>query len=136
MHSCLVSIVSLLGLIAGAAYADTPPKRSKNFSGNYETLVKDQKVKPQIAECIATGRDLVANSRIYDRLGFTSEDIAAAKNIDKAQKYSAADATKVSTTIAVSGEARLRNGSSWDRINLHCGISGGKIKAISLTKTK
>ncbi|MCK1975332.1 hypothetical protein LNK20_21855, partial [Bacillus safensis] len=71
----VVSAIFTLGFCA-AAHADAVPKRSKDFTGNYQTLVKDQRVAPQIADCIASGYDYVKKSKKYDRLGFTKDDIS------------------------------------------------------------
>ncbi|KXF77487.1 hypothetical protein ATN84_08935 [Paramesorhizobium deserti] len=128
-------MIMFTSLIAtGAAHAETPPKKSRDFRGNYETLVKDQHASPEMAECIATGYDLVKKSKKFDRLGFTQEDIGKAKVDRKPGKFSARDHTKVSTVIAVSGEARPRTDSTnWADITLRCGISKkGKVKAIEI----
>ncbi|PYE89754.1 type IV secretion system effector BspC [Phyllobacterium leguminum] len=120
-------------LIAGAAYADTPPKRSRDFQGSYQTLVKDQHASPRIADCIATGYDLVKMSRIFDRLGFTEEDIGKARTVRKMGPFSDRDATKISSVISVAGQARPRaNSTNWADITLRCGIVRGRIKAIEI----
>ncbi|GAB1581839.1 type IV secretion system effector BspC [Phyllobacterium phragmitis] len=120
-------------IAAGAAHAETPPKKSKDFKGNYETLVKDQHASPEMAECIATGYDLVKKSKKFDRLGFTQEDIGKAKVDKKASKFSDKDHTEVSTVIAVPGEARPRTDSTnWADITLRCGMAKGKIKAVEI----
>lgn len=89
--------------IAGTAHADAVPKRSKDFTGNYQTLVKDQQASPQVADCIASAYDYVKKSKKYDRLGFTKDDIAAATTNDKSSKFSAKDTSKVSAVISVPG---------------------------------
>ncbi|MCX2696291.1 MULTISPECIES: type IV secretion system effector BspC [Ochrobactrum] len=117
--------------VAGAAHADSVPKRSKDFTGNYQTLVKDQQASPQVADCVASAYDYVKKSKKYDRLGFTKDDISAATTNDKSAKFSTKDARKVSAVISVPGEARRKTGGTqWDTITLRCGISGGKLKAI------
>jgi hypothetical protein len=132
----ILSAIFTLG-IAGAAHADAVPKRSKDFTGNYQTLVKDQKASPQVADCIASAYDYVKKSKKYDRLGFTKDDIAAATTNDKSSKFSAKDASKVSAVISVPGEARTKSGGTeWDTITLRCGITGGKLKAIELAPGK
>ncbi|MFD1197447.1 type IV secretion system effector BspC [Brucella gallinifaecis] len=132
----IFSAIVTLG-IAGTAYADAIPKRSKDFTGNYQTLVKDQKASPQVANCIASAYDYVKKSKKYDRLGFTREDIAAAKTNKKSSKFSSKDASKVSAVISVSGEARSKNsGTQWDAVTLRCGITDGKLKAIELVSHK
>lgn len=128
----ILSVIFTLGL-AGAANADTVPKRSKNFTGNYQTLVKDQQASPQIADCIASAYDYVKNGKKYDRLGFTKDDIADATTNDTSSKFSAKDARKVSAVISVPGEARPQaGGAQWDTITVRCGITGGKLKAIEI----
>jgi hypothetical protein len=120
-------------LITGAAYAETPPKRSGNFLGNYQTLVKNQHASPRIASCIATGYDLVRKNKTFDRLGFTEEDIGKARTNRKASKFSADDPTQVSSVIEIQGQARPRaNTTKWRDITLRCGIVRGKIRAIEI----
>jgi len=132
----ILSAIFTLGL-AGAAHADTVPKRSKNFTANYQTLVKDQQASPQVADCIASARDYVAIGKKYDRLGFTKNDIAAATTNDKSSKFSAKDGRKVSAVISVPGEARPKDGGTkWDTITLRCGITSGKLKAIEIVTAK
>jgi hypothetical protein len=131
----ILSAIFTLG-IAGAAHADAVPKRSKDFTGNYQTLAKDQQASPQVADCIASAYDYVKKSKKYDRLGFTKADIAAATTNDKSSKFSAKDASKVSAVISVPGEARNRSGAQWDTITLRCGITGGKLKAIEVAPGK
>lgn len=138
MKSTQVILASIFALgFSAAAHADAVPKRSKDFTGNYQTLVKDQQVAPQIADCIASAYDYVKKSRRYDRLGFTNDDISNAATDDKSSKFSAADPRKVSAVISVPGEARNKNASTkWDSIVLRCGIASGKIKAIELVPNK
>lgn len=118
--------------------ADVVPKRSHNYNGNYQTLLKDQKVSPLIADCIATGYDLVKTAKNYDRLGFTKADIAAAKTNNNPSGFSMKNSAqsskaKVSKVISIPGEARLHKvGYKWDNIILRCGINKGKITAIEL----
>lgn len=132
----IISAIVALGF-STAAHADAVPKRSKDFTGNYQTLVKDQQATPQIADCIASAYDYVKKSKKYDRLGFTKDDISAAVTNDKSSKFSARDPRKVSAVISVPGEARSKGGAAnWDSITLRCGISGGKLKAIELTSNK
>ena len=132
----ILSAIFAIGF-AAVAHADAVPKHSKNFTGNYQTLVKDQGASPQIADCIASAYDYIKKSRKYDRLGFTKDDISAAKTNSKSSKFSARDPRRVSAVIAVPGEARVKNGSTqWDTITLRCGISGGKLKAIELVPSK
>lgn len=132
----ILSAILTLG-VAGVAHADTVPKRSKDFTGNYQTLVKDQQASPQIAGCIATAYDYVKNSKKYDRLGFTKDDIANATTNEKSSKFSTKDPRKVSAVISVPGEARNKTGGTqWDTIYLRCGITGGKLKAIELLPAK
>lgn len=133
-----IVVSALLALaLTGAAAADTVPKRSRDFTGNYQTLVKDQRASPQVADCIASAYDYVKKNRKYDRLGFTKDDIAAVTIDEKSGKFSAKDARKVSAVIAVPGEARIRNiGAKWDGVTLRCGIANGKLKAIELVQTK
>lgn len=132
MRTSFITAFSLLSFAAGSALADVPPKRSKNFTGNYQTLVKDQQASPTIADCIATAYDVTAKSRSYDRLGFTKSDIAASKTEAKTQKFSTKDSTSVSEIISVPGEARQRKGDGWSAITLRCGIRDGKLKAIEI----
>ncbi|MBB4092721.1 hypothetical protein HGG72_09780 [Ochrobactrum pecoris] len=132
----IISAIFALGFSA-AAHADAVPKRSKDFTGNYQTLVKDQQAAPQVADCIASAYDYVKKSKKYDRLGFTKDDISSAETNDKSSKFSTSDPRKVSAVISVPGEARNKNASTkWDGITLRCGITGGKLKAIELTTNK
>jgi len=132
----IFSAIFALGFSA-AAHADAVPKRSKDFTGNYQTLVKDQRVAPQIADCIASGYDYVKKSKKYDRLGFTKDDISDAQTDDKSSKFSTSDPRKVSAVISVPGEARNKGVSAkWDSITLRCGITDGKLKAIELAPNK
>ncbi|CUW44282.1 hypothetical protein B3286c1_1609 [Brucella vulpis] len=111
------------------------PKRTKDFTANYQTLVKDQQASPQVADCIASGYDYVKKSRKYDRLGFTKADIAAATTSGKSAKFSAKDAKKVSAIISVPGETRIKSvGYKWDSITLRCGITRGKLQAIEIVR--
>lgn len=130
----LLSTIFTLGLI-GAANADVVPKHSKDFTANYQTLVKDQQASPQVADCIASAYDYVKKSKKYDRLGFTKNDIAAVSISSKPAKFSSTDRRRISTVISVPGEARTKAG-GWDSISLRCGISNGKLKAIELAPTK
>src|SRR5690606_35451080 len=119
------------------AQADAVPKRTKDFNGNYQTLVKDQQANPQVADCIASAYDYVKKSKKYDRLGFTKDDISSAETIDKSSKFSVSDPRKVSAVISVPGEARNKGVSAkWDSIMLRCGITHGKLKAIELAPNK
>lgn len=130
----ILSAVFAFGFTA-AAQADAVPKRTKDFTANYQTLVKDQQASPQVADCIASGYDYVKKSRKYDRLGFTKADIAAAATSDKSAKFSAKDAKKVSAIISVPGEARIKSvGYKWDSITLRCGITRGKLQAIEIVR--
>ncbi|PWL18051.1 hypothetical protein DKP76_09990 [Falsochrobactrum shanghaiense] len=132
----ILSAIFALGFTV-AAHADAIPKRSKDFKANYQTLTQDQKAAPQIAECVASAYDYVKKSKKYDRLGFTQNDIAAAATSNKTIKFSTHDPRKVTSVIAVSGEARPKtNSTHWDSITLRCGIAGGKLKAIELVTTK
>ena len=132
----ILSAIFALGFTV-AAHADAVPKRSKDFKGNYQTLTQDQKAAPQIAECIASAYDYVKKSRKYDRLGFTQSNISAATTSSKTIKFSSRDPRKVTSVIAISGEARPKSNSThWDGITLRCGIAGGKLRAIELVTTK
>ncbi|MDR6431197.1 type IV secretion system effector BspC [Brucella pseudogrignonensis] len=136
MKSTRIILFAILTLgITGAACADAVPKRSKDFTGNYQTLVKDQQASPQIAGCIASAYDYVKNSKKYDRLGFTKDDISNATTNQKSSKFSAKDGRKVSAVISVPGEARNKAG-GWDGISVRCGITSGKLKAIEIVATK
>lgn len=122
---------------AFAAHADAVPKRSRDFTGNYQTLVKDQQASPQVADCIASAYDYVKKSRKYDRLGFTKDDISAAKTSAKSTKFSTQDPRTVSAVISVPGEARAKSGGTqWDNITLRCGVTNGKLKALELVTNK
>lgn len=130
--SLLLAAVFVTGFTTAAA-ADAVPPHSKDFAGNYRTLVADQKAPPAVADCIASAYDYVKKSPRYDRLGFTQADIAAAKTNTKPAKFSAKDPRKVSAVIAVPGEARIKSiGTKWDGITLRCGLVSGKLKAIEL----
>ena len=132
----IVSAIFALGFSV-AAHADAVPKRTKDFTGNYQTLVKDQQAAPQVADCIASAYDYVKKSKKYDRLGFTKDDISAAETNDKSSKFSTSDPRKVSAVISVPGEARNKGASTkWDSIMLRCGITDGKLKAIELAPNK
>ncbi|MGU3398458.1 type IV secretion system effector BspC [Brucellaceae bacterium D45D] len=119
------------------AHADRVPTRSKDFTGNYQTLIKDQQASPQVADCVAAAYDFVKKDKKYDQLGFTKDDLASANISQKATKFSAKDPRKVSSVLTVPGEARIKaTGYQWDGINLRCGISNGKLTAIEFVKTK
>ncbi|MBB5701557.1 hypothetical protein FHS76_001408 [Ochrobactrum daejeonense] len=134
MKSTQIILTSIFALgFSAVAHADAVPTHSKDFAGNYQTLVKDQQAAPRIADCIASAYDYVKKSKKYDRLGFTKDDISGAKTNDKPSKFSTGDARKMSAVISVAGEARNRNASAkWDSIVLRCGIAHGKLKAIEL----
>lgn len=138
MKSTKLIISALLALgFASAAQADTVPKRTKDFTANYQILVKDRQASPQVADCIASAYDYVKKSKKYDRLGFTQDDISSAETNDKSGKFSTGDSRKVSAVISVPGEARKKGASAtWDSITLRCGITGGKLKAIELAPGK
>ena len=132
----IVSAIFALGFSA-AAHADAVPKRTKDFTGNYQTLAKDQQAAPQVADCIASAYEYVKKSKKYDRLGFTKDDISSAETNDKSSKFSTNDPRKVSAVISVPGEARAKGASAkWDSITLRCGITSGKLKAIELKPNK
>ena len=132
----IFSAILALGFSA-AAHADAVPKRTKDFTANYQILVKDRQASPQVADCIASAYDYVRKSKKYDRLGFTGEDISSAQSTDKSEKFSSRDPSKVSAVISVPGEARNRGVSAtWDSITLRCGITGGKLTAIELAPAK
>ncbi|WP_343314104.1 hypothetical protein AAIB41_02870 [Brucella sp. BE17] len=125
-----------LGFTA-AANAAKIPTRSKDFTGNYQTLIKDQQASPQVADCVAAAYDFVKKDKKYDQLGFTKDDLAAAQTSQKAAKFSDEDPRKVSSILTVPGEARIKaTGYQWDGINLRCGITDGKLTAIEFVKTK
>ncbi|RCS24421.1 hypothetical protein DUT91_09110 [Phyllobacterium salinisoli] len=131
MATIFVSLIA-----AGVAHAETPPKKTRDFRGNYQTLVKDQHASPQTADCIATGYDLVKKSKKFDRLGFTEEDIGKVKVNQKSGKFSDKDPRKVSAVISVQGQARPRNDSTnWADVTLRCGITKGKLQAIEIRTT-
>lgn len=120
-----------------AAHADSVPTRSKDFIGNYQTLVKDQQASAQVADCLAAAYDYVKINKKYDRLGFTKADISAAKSSQKSTTFSKKDSRKVSSILTVPGEARIKaNGYQWDNVNVRCGITNGKLAAIELVQTK
>lgn len=130
-------ILSILFAFVGAAEADTVPKRSRDFTGNYQNLVKEQHASPQVADCIASGYDFVKKHKKYDRLGFTADDISDVEINEKSGKFSTKDPRTVSAVIAVPGEARIKSvGYKWDGVVLRCGITNGKLKAIELVQTK
>ncbi|EXL05834.1 type IV secretion system effector BspC [Brucella anthropi] len=132
----IISAILALGFTT-AANADSVPKRSKDFTGNYQTLVKDQQAAPQVADCVASAYDYVKKSKKYDRLGFTKDDISSAETNDKSAKFSTSDPRKVSAVISVPGEARTKGASTkWDSVTLRCGITDGKLKAIELAPNK
>lgn len=128
----ILSAICATGL-ATLAHADPAPKHSTDFKANYETLTKDQKAPPAVAECIASAYDFVKKSKEFDRLGFTALDISAAKTINKTASFSKSDPRKISKVIEVSGEARPKiDSSNWKPIKLRCGLNKGKLKAIEL----
>ncbi|PQA75373.1 type IV secretion system effector BspC [Brucella oryzae] len=132
----ILSTIFTFGFIA-AAHADAIPKRSKDFTTNYQMLVKDRKASPQVADCIATAYDFVKKSKKYDRLGFTQDDISSAKTDDKSSEFSTRDPRKVSAVISVPGEARIKRiGYKWDDVAVRCGITNGKLQAIEFVQTK
>ncbi len=121
----LVSTIALVSI--GYAQAGDLPKKTTNFQGNYQTLTKDRKVDDQLAQCIATGHDLIAKDKDLDRLGFTNENLAATKR-SKTQKKNPA------TNIKVQGEARSRALGKWSPVELSCDFKQGKISGIKLSK--
>ncbi len=122
---------------AAVAHADNIPPRSKDFTGNYQTLVKDQNASPQVADCVAAAYDYVKKDKKYDQLGFTKDDLAAATTDNNASKFSKKDSRDVSSVLTVPGEARIKaTGYQWDGINVRCGVTGGKLTAIEFVQTK
>ncbi len=116
----LVSAI-MLGTIS-YAQANNLPQKTSNYQGNYQTLTKDRKLDDQLAQCIATGHDLVAKHKNYDRLGFTDENLAQTKR----------KKTKTTSSALVRGEARLRKTGKWAPIELSCDFKQSKISAIKL----
>lgn len=108
------------------AYANSVPKPTKNYKGNFETLTKDQKVPVNIATCLATAHDLVTAKSKYDRYGFTSDEIKKAKISYTSDK-------KVEL-ISVKGTARDRSTVKWQDITVNCKLQNGKIIAIDTQK--
>ncbi len=138
MKSTPIALSALISLgFVSAALADQAPPRSRDFTANYRTLVKNQKAAPPVADCIATAYDYVKKNRKYDRLGFTQDDISAASTDTHAAKFSKSDPRKVSAVISVPGEARLKSvGYKWDSVTLRCGLTRGKLQAIELAPEK
>lgn len=123
-----IAISAIALTCATYANADMLPKKSSNYQGNYETLTKDRKADDQLAQCIATGHDLVAKDKYYDRLGFTDENLAQTTRLkskeEKAEK------------LDVRGEARSRKTGNWSPVQLSCNFSSGKISGIKLSDLK
>ena len=117
---------------ANPAHADPLPARSSSFAGNYRTLVEDQKAPAAVARCIATAHDYAAKGRLYDRLGFTRDDIVAAVAAPHQGAFSATDPRAVTSTLAISGEGRRRNSGDWVKITLRCGERADRLAAIEL----
>ena len=82
--------------------------------------MQHQHASPRVAECIATGYDYAASSRLYDRLGFTQTDIS--------------NASVRPAAIMVSGEARRRTNSDWVDVTLNCVSAKGKLIAINIKR--
>lgn len=130
----MITAIFSVGFFA-VAHADPIPERTKDFTGNYKTLMKDHKASAQVATCV-TGYDLMRSDRVYNRIGFTKYDIAAAK-IASVSKFSVTDPKPVRAVVSVSGEVRNRaSGTAWDKIILRCGFFGAKIAAIELMKSE
>lgn len=132
--SRLLMIASIvLVSVSGPSRAEAPPRKSADYKGNYRTLVKDQHAAPQIADCIATGYDLVRKSRAFDRLGFTDDDIRKTKVVRQTGTFSPADTSAVSTVISIPGQARARSGSAdWTDVTLRCGFNKDSLRAIEI----
>lgn len=114
----LVSSILALGFVS-AAQANPVPKPSRDYAGNYKTLVEDQKATPQVARCVASGYDLASGGHDYDRLGFTEQDIAAAK--------------VSGTNVSVSGQGRKKSdGITWVDITIQCTENADKLTAIEI----
>lgn len=110
------------------ANANSVPKPTKNYKGNFETLTKDQKVPVKIATCLATAHDLVTKTSKHDRYGFTTDEIKKAKI-----SYTSNKKTEL---ISVKGTARDRRTVKWQDITVNCKLQNGKIIAINAKITK
>ncbi|WP_051469832.1 hypothetical protein [Chelativorans sp. J32] len=115
-HKPLLMIL-LVCASASAAFAEVPPKHSANFKGNYAEMMK-RTTSPQLAECVATGHDLVARSKLFDRLGMTDVEIG--------------EATISPTRIDVPASVRRQKSGDWRDIVLSCNFRGGKLVNIDI----
>ncbi|MCO6181061.1 BspC domain-containing protein [Ciceribacter sp. RN22] len=132
MRLLMITAIALAS-VSGPSRAEAPPRKSADYKGNYRTLVKDQHASPQIADCIATGHDLVKKSRAFDRLGFTDSDVKGTKVKRQTGTFSPADRSVVSTIVSVPGQARMRSGSvDWTDITLRCGFRKDSLRAIEI----
>lgn len=123
-----IAIPAIALTCATYANADKLPPRSSNYQGNYETLTKDQKADDQLAQCIATGHDLIAKDKYFDRLGFTAENMAQTTRLKSKEKKA--------EKLDVRGEARSRKSGGWSPVQLTCNFSKGKISGIKLSELK
>lgn len=128
----MIAAIALVSL-SGPSLAEAPTRKSADYKGNYRTLVKDQHASPQIADCIASGYDLVKKNRTFDRLGFTDGDIKKTKVARQTGTFSSTDSSAVSTVISVPGQARARSESAdWTDVTLRCGFNKDSLRAIEI----
>lgn len=125
----LMFSAALIVAIPASGLTNPVPKPSKNYAGNYQTLVDDQKASPQIARCIASGYDYAESETAYDRLGFTKDDIAAAR-------ISEHTGGNAAVTVAVPGQARQKNSGNWVEIKLGCVEANGTVLDIEIIPGK
>lgn len=129
----LITTAIVLMSVSAPSLAEAPPRKSADYKGSYRTLVKDQHAPPQVANCIATGYDLVKKSRAFDRLGFTDEDIRRTEVARQSGRFSPADISTVSVVISVGGQARARSESAgWIDVTLRCGFDKDGLRAIEI----
>ena len=130
--SPLLAALLLLGAPVTLVLANPVPKHSTDHATNQKTLTEDQGATPQVADCIATGYDLVHAHQEFDRLGFTRNDIAGADMAREKGPFSSTDPRPVSEVVVVSGEARQRGYGSWLGVTLRCGYAGHGLTAIEI----
>ena len=130
--SPLLAALILLGASATLASATSVPKHSDDYPANHKTLTDDQGAPGPVADCIATGYDLVHAHQEFDRLGFTRNDIASADMAREKGRFSPSDPHVVNEVVIVTGEARQRGYSSWLGVTLRCGFSGPHMTAIEI----
>lgn len=128
----LLAALVLAGASALVALADPAPKHTANYPARHKALVDEEGASPEIADCIATGDDLVLHHPEYDELTVTRTDIAQAEEIRGTASFSATDHRAVSSVLVLTGAARQRGYGSWMGVTLRCGFTPRGLTAIEI----